>query len=95
MSGLVTADVTAALAELAANRDRVYYDGVAADAHNSGGGLDLYADLVARSNPRRPAYKSARELYLWVELRPAGWLRGLYTAHQREPEAPIRPSPRS
>ncbi len=94
VSGLATAEVEAALAELAEARDRVYYDAeadaVAADAYYRGVALERYADLVARSHARRPAYKPARELYPWVDLQPSGMLRSLYTGHEWEPEALIR-----
>ena len=56
VSGLATADVAAALAELAAARNRVYYD-AEADAYYHGVALERYADLVTRSHTRRPAYK--------------------------------------
>ncbi len=94
VSGLATAEVAASLAELAEARDRVYYDAeadaVAADAYYRGVALERYADLVARSHARRPAYKPARELYPWVDLQPSGMLRSLYTGHEWEPEALIR-----
>jgi endonuclease I len=94
VSGLATADVAAALADLAAARNRVYYDAeadaVAAGAYYHGVALEEYADLVARSHTRRPAYKPARELYPWVDLQPSGMLRSLYTGHEWEPEALIR-----
>jgi endonuclease I len=93
-SGLAAADVAAALAELAAARNRVYYDAetdaVAVDAYYHGVALERYADLVARSHTRRPAYKPAQELYPWVDLQPSGMLRSLYTGHEWEPEALIR-----
>jgi endonuclease I len=94
VSGLAAADVAAALAELAAARNRVYYDAeadaVAADAYYHGVALEQYADLVTRSHARRPAYKPARELYPWVDLQPSGMLRSLYTGHEWKPEALIR-----
>jgi hypothetical protein len=90
VAGLATADVAAALAELAAVRDRVHYDAVAADAYYRAVALEQFADLVARSHARRPAYRPARELYPWVDLQPSGALRSLYTGHQWEPEALIR-----
>jgi endonuclease G len=93
VSGPATADVAAALADLAAARTRVYYDAeadaVAADAYYRGVALEDYPDLVARSHARRPAYKPARELYPWVDLQPSGTLRSLYTGHEWEPEALI------
>ena len=87
VAGLATADVAAALAELAAVRDRVHYDAVAADAYYRAVALEQYADLVARSLARRPAHKPARELFPWVDLQPSGTLRSLYTGRQWEPEA--------
>jgi len=63
---------------------------VAADAYYRGVALERYADLVACSHARRPAYKPARELYPWVDLQPSGMLRSLYTGHEWEPEALIR-----
>jgi endonuclease I len=94
VSGLAAADVAAAMAELAAARNRVYYDAeadaVAADAYYHGVALEQYADLVTRSHARRPAYKPARELYPWVDLQPSGMLRSLYTGHEWKPEALIR-----
>ena len=86
--------MAAALAELAAAGNRLYYDAeadaVAADAYYHGVALERYADLVTRSHTRRPAYEPARELYPWVDLQPSGMLRSLYTGHQWEPEALIR-----
>jgi endonuclease I len=94
VSGPATADVAAALAELAAARTRVYYDAEAdaeaADAYYHGVALDQYASLVTRSHTRRPAYQPARELYPWVDLQPSGTLRSLYTGHEWELEALIR-----
>ena len=62
--GLATADVAAALADLVAARNRVYYDAetdaVAADAYYRGVALEDYADLVTRSHTHRPAYHPAR-----------------------------------
>ncbi len=94
VAGLATADAEVSLAELAGARDRVYYDAeadaVAADAYYRGVALEQYAELVARSHTRRPAYRPARELYPWVDLQPSGTLRSLYTGHEWEPEALIR-----
>ncbi len=77
--GLATADVAVALAELAAARDRVYYDAeadaVAADAYYRQVALEQYANLVARSHACGPVYEPARELYPWVNLQPSGTLR--------------------
>jgi hypothetical protein len=63
---------------------------VAADAYYRAVAPEQFADLVARSHARRPAYRPARELYPWVDLQPSGALRSLYTGHQWEPEALIR-----
>jgi endonuclease I len=93
-SGLTAADVTAALAELAAARERVYYDAdadsAAAASYYGEVAPEQFADLVARTHVRRPGYKPARELYPWVDLQPTGKLRSLYTSHEWDPEELIR-----
>jgi endonuclease I len=94
MPGLTAADVAAALTELAAARERVYYDADAdADAAASYYGAvapEQFADLVTRTHVRKPGYKPAKELYPWVDLQPTGKLRSLYTSHEWDPEDLIR-----
>jgi endonuclease I len=91
---LTGADVEVALAELAAARERVYYD---ADADSAAAARyygevppEQFADLVTRTHVRTPGYKPARELYPWVDLQPTGRLRSLYTSHEWDPEELIR-----
>src|SRR5687767_14845070 len=90
MPGLATADVEAALEELARARDRVYYDAdadaAAAETYYSGVAPEQFARLVTRTHVRTPRYKPARELYPWVDLQPTGTLRSLYTGHEYDPE---------
>ena len=94
MPGLTAADVAAALAELAAARERVYYDAdadsAAAESYYDGVAPEQFADLVTRTHVRRPGYKPAKELYPWVDLQPTGKLRSLYTSHEWDPEELIR-----
>ncbi len=94
MPGLTAADVEAALAELAAARERVYYDADAdsasAESYYGEVAPEQFADLVTRTHVRRPAYKPARELYPWVDRQPTGELRSLYTSHEWDPEELIR-----
>ncbi len=92
--GLTTADVAAALSELAAARERVYYDAdadaAAAESYYGEVAPEQFRDLVTRTHVRRPGYKPARELYPWVDLQPTGRLRSLYTSHEWNPEELIR-----
>jgi endonuclease I len=94
MPGLTAADVAAALAELAAARERVYYDAdadaAAAESYYGGVAPEQFADLVTRTHVRKPGYKPAKELYPWVDLQPTGRLRSLYTSHEWDPEELIR-----
>jgi endonuclease G len=94
MPGLTEADVAAALAELAAARERVYYDAdadsAAAASYYGGVAPEQFADLVTRTHVRKPGYKPAKELYPWVDLQPTGKLRSLYTSHEWDPEELIR-----
>ncbi|WP_204690220.1 endonuclease I family protein [Geodermatophilus bullaregiensis] len=84
----------AALAELAAARDRVYHDAeadrAAADAYYRGVAPEGFAELLRRTHVRMPGYRPSRELYPWVDLQPTGVLRSLYTGHEWDPEELIR-----
>ncbi len=87
---LATADAAAALAELAAPRDRVYYDALAADGYHRGALWSSTPHPVVRSHARRPAYKPARELYPRVDLQTSGMPYSLYAGHRWETTALIR-----
>lgn len=91
---LSEADVKASLEELAAARQRPYYDEdadrAAAAAYYGELTSDELADYVTRTHQRKPVYKPAREVYPWVDLQPNGSIRSLYTGQEFHPEVLIR-----
>ena len=96
MAVVVGTDFRAALREVQAARERVYYDTEVdrglADAYYQEVGLDYgvllerLAELVRSTHRDEPRYKPSLELYPWVDLQPDGGLVSLYTAERFEPE---------
>ncbi len=82
VTGLATADVAAALVELAAAPDRVYHDAGAADGYYHGA-RSSNAPTRWRVRTRTGRRTSRRgELYPWVDLQPSEMLRSLSAGHQ-------------
>ena len=90
------------LENLAANRDRPYYD-AAADADAAAqyySGVDATATgaelmralqtLVTRTHTHTPHYKPADMVYPWVDLHPDRQLRSIYSGNSFDPEDVIR-----
>ena len=111
ITGLTTADVAAevdqavldrGLENLAANRDRPYYD-AAADADAAAqyySGVDATASgpelmsalqsLVKGTHSHTPHYKPTDMVYPWVDLHPDRQLRSIYSGKTFSPEDVIR-----
>jgi endonuclease I len=81
-----------ALAEHAAAQERPYFDaeadGAAADEYYAGTEPEYKAlsKLLESTHREQPHYSPAVELYPWVDLRPDGKIRSLYTEEEYEPE---------
>ena len=98
----VEAEVRRSLAELAAARERAYYDeatdAAARDAYYEpitadappAELADALADLLDRTHDPHAPYKPAERVYPWVDLHPDGRLRSIYSGKAFEPEAFIR-----
>jgi len=90
LAGVLGDDLRAAVAEVAAARERPYYDadgdGAAAQTYYQAVGLDRLAELLTQTHREQPRYKPSLELYPWVDLQPDGKLRSLCTAEIFEPE---------
>jgi endonuclease I len=97
----MSAEVRAALAELAAAPDRVYYDEPAdrqdREAYYQGvspddGGMALYDqlnELLTRTHTTRPAYKPSKHVYPWIDLHetPQGLrIRSIYSGDEFDAE---------
>lgn len=90
------------LENLAANRDRPYYDAAAdaaaAAAYYSGideGATDAEVmgalqKLVTQTHAHTPRYKPAEMVYPWVDLHPDRQLRSMYSGKTFDPEDVIR-----
>ena len=91
-----------ALTQLAANRDRPYYDpdvdAVARDAYYAGVDLDVppaelqraLHRLLEETHVRPRDYRPSVELYPWVDVQPDGHLRHIYSGLRLDPEEAIR-----
>ncbi len=110
-AGTTTADVACdvdravlerGLANLAANRDRPYYDATAdsASAAQYYSGVDATASdpelmsalqtLVKRTHSQTPRYRPSEMVYPWVDLHPDRQLRSIYSGKSFAPEDMIR-----
>jgi endonuclease I len=90
-----------ALTELAAAKEREYFDevadGEAAEGYYAGLDPDAEASalfsalsaLLEGTHGVRPSYSPAVELYPWVDLQPDGKLRSVYTEEEFDPETLI------
>jgi endonuclease G, mitochondrial len=81
-----------ALAEHAAAQERPYFDekadAAAAEQYYAGiePTYDALHELLESTHREQPHYSPAVELYPWVDLRPDGKIRSLYTEEEYEPE---------
>jgi endonuclease G, mitochondrial len=102
--GMATGDSTLAeaLAELEAGSRRPYYS-ASADAADRGeyyrdvrdnltpaGRYQVLYKIVRETHENAPAYKPAKHVYPWVDLRPNRKLTSIYSGRQFEPEELIR-----